>query len=56
LYREGQGVDQNYERAAEYYEAAALQGCAVAQNNLGVLYMYKVKVSSNQMKRHGSGG
>jgi TPR repeat protein len=34
----GQSVDQNYERAAEYYEAAARQGMAIAQNNLGILY------------------
>ena len=38
MYREGHGVDQSYERAAEYYEAAARQGDAEAQNNLGALY------------------
>jgi TPR repeat protein len=38
MYREGQGVNQSYERAIEYYEAAANQGAADAQNNLGALY------------------
>ena len=38
MYHEGLGVDQSYERAAEYYEAAARQGYASAQNNLGNLY------------------
>ena len=38
MYRIGQGVDQSYERAAEYYEAAARQGMAGAQLNLGALY------------------
>ena len=37
MYSEGQGVDQNYERAVEYYEAAARQGHADAQFNLGLL-------------------
>ena len=38
MYHQGQGVDQSYERAAEYYEAAATQGHSDAQYNLGVLY------------------
>ena len=36
MYDTGKGVKQSYERAAEYYEAAARQGLAEAQNNLGV--------------------
>ena len=36
----GQSVDQNYERAAEYYEAATRQGVAEAQFNLGALYAH----------------
>lgn len=31
-------MEQSYERAAEYYEAAARQGLADAQSNLGALY------------------
>ena len=38
LYREGQGCEQSYERAAEWYEKAARQGLAVAMNSLGFLY------------------
>ena len=38
MYSSGQGVDQSYERAAEYYEAAAKQGCARAQFSLGRFY------------------
>jgi TPR repeat protein len=38
LYNNGQGVDQSYERAVEYYEAAARQGLASAQFNLGSRY------------------
>ena len=38
MHRDGQGVDQSYERAAEYFEAAAKQGHAGAQFNLGALY------------------
>ena len=33
-------MDQNYERAAEYYEAATRQGVAEAQFNLGALYAH----------------
>jgi TPR repeat protein len=39
MYQKGQGVDQSYEREAEYYEAAARQGDAGAQSNLGILYV-----------------
>ena len=38
MYSNGQGVDQSDERAKEYYEAAAKQGHAGAQCNLGILY------------------
>jgi len=38
MYHKGQGVDQSYERAAEYYEPAARQGHTDAQFNLGALY------------------
>ncbi|KES12943.1 Sel1 repeat protein, partial [Snodgrassella alvi SCGC AB-598-O11] len=36
MYENGDGVEQNYEKAAEYYSAAAEQGHANAQCNLGV--------------------
>ena len=41
MYEHGQGVDQSYERAAEYFEAAALQGLSRAQYNpwnLGIFF------------------
>ena len=38
LYALGQGVPQDFERAAEWYEKAAEQGVAAAQYNLGVIY------------------
>jgi TPR repeat protein len=38
LYRDGLGVLQSYERAAELWKQAAAQGDADAQNNLGGLY------------------
>jgi len=38
MYDNGRGVDQSFERAAEYYEAAARQGTVDAQYNVGCLY------------------
>ena len=37
-YREGRGCEQSYEKAAEWYEKAALQGQTDAQSALGYLY------------------
>ena len=38
LYEDGQGIAQDYGKAREWYEKAAIQGYADAQNNLGLLY------------------
>ena len=38
LYEDGDGVEQDYDKAKHYYELAADQGYADAQCNLGVLY------------------
>ena len=38
LYENGQGVLQNYTKAAKYYSLAAEQNYVSAQNNLGVMY------------------
>ena len=38
MYEEGRGCEQNYERAAEWFEKAARQGHAGAMLNLGNLY------------------
>ena len=43
MYSDGEGVEQNYFKAYEWYEKAANQGYALAQNNLGLMY-YNVKV------------
>ena len=37
MYKDGEGVEQSYERAFEYYEQAADLGDAAAQTNLGIL-------------------
>ena len=39
LYRDGLGVEQNYEKAFEMFSKAANKGQIHAQNNLGKLYM-----------------
>ena len=38
MYYYGQGVAQNYQQALAWYQKAANQGFADAQNNLGVMY------------------
>ena len=38
MYRDGEGVDQSYQRAKELYDLAVSQGEANAQYNLGVMY------------------
>jgi hypothetical protein len=38
MYGEGHGVPQDYKKALEWYSKAAIQGYALAQNNLGLMY------------------
>ena len=38
MYKNGQGVTQNYSEAIKWYRQAAEQNYALALNNLGVLY------------------
>ena len=38
MYDKGEGVQQDKQKAAEWYQKAAEQGLAIAQFNLGVLY------------------
>jgi len=40
MYSEGCGMRRNYSKSMAWYQKAANQGCAVAQNNLGVMYAY----------------
>ena len=39
MYKNGQGVRQDYTKAVEGYRKAAEQGCAAAQYNLGSMYL-----------------
>ena len=38
MYGEGKGVRQDYTKAREWYQKAADQGDAYAQNNIGAMY------------------
>ena len=38
MYRDGQGVPQNFAEAVVWFDISAKQGLAMAQNNLGVMY------------------
>jgi hypothetical protein len=49
-YDYGQGVQQNYTKAAKWYKAAADQGDAIAQNNLGSLYEHGLGVPEDYSK------
>lgn len=46
-YEDGNGVKQNYTKAAGWYERAAHQGYAKAQNKLGYLYLRGLGVPQN---------
>lgn len=37
-YKSGEGVEQDYAKAMEWYQKAAEQGSSAAQNNIGVMY------------------
>ena len=47
MYENGQGVEQDYRRAAQWYEKAALQGHAQAQYQLGNLYLEGLGVAED---------
>ncbi|MDG6894815.1 tetratricopeptide repeat protein [Volucribacter amazonae] len=47
IYANGQGVRQDYFKAVEWYNKAAEQGHATAQNNLGIMYQYGKGVRQN---------
>jgi TPR repeat protein len=50
MYYKGQGVEQSYEKAKEYYEQAAQLGHAEAQFNLGVMYYHGQGIETNMNK------
>ncbi len=49
-YYDGQGVPQNYAKAAEWYRKAAMQRYAVAQGKLGAMYYGGQGVPQNYAK------
>lgn len=56
LYKEGQkyflgdGVEQNYKKALEYFEKAANQGSVIAQNDLAGMYFKGIGTEKNEAK------
>ena len=46
----GKGIEQDYEKAVYYYELAANQGFAVAQNNLAICFLKGEGVSQDLSK------
>lgn len=50
MYSEGQGVKQDYFKAAEWFQKAAEQGHAEAQYNLGLMYYYGEGVKQDFIK------
>ena len=52
MYRNGQGVPQDYEEAVKWYRLAADQGYASAHNNLGTMYEYGEGVLQDNVMAH----
>jgi TPR repeat protein len=52
MYRKGRGVNQDYKTAVKWYNLAADQGYADAQNNLGVMYFEGHGVSQDYVTAH----
>ena len=52
MYRNGQGVPQNYQTAREWFSLAAEQGDADAQHNLGVMYAFGQGVLKDYVYAH----
>ena len=50
MYYNGAGVEQDYEKAAEWIEKAAEQGNVKAQKTLGDFYLYGVGVEQDEEK------
>ncbi len=52
MYRNSQGVPQDYKQALSWYRKAAEQGNAVAQNNLGNMYSSSQGVPQDYVQAH----
>lgn len=50
MYEKGNGVDENHEKAAYWYEKSAELGDAVAQFNIGVMYDVGSGVAKSRKK------
>ena len=50
MYHQGKGVKQDYSKAREWYEKAAKQGHATAQDDLGFMYANGKGVEQNLAK------
>ena len=50
MYEKGQGVIQNYVKAAKFYQKAANQGDTSAQNKLGFMYVKGQGVKQSNVK------
>jgi len=50
MYRNGEGVTQDYQEALKWYRLAAEQGYATAQNNLGVMYVMGKGVTQDYVR------
>lgn len=50
MYRQGQGVQQNYVQAFTWYKKSAEQGFTKAQYNLGVMYANGDGIKQNPLK------
>ena len=48
IYRDGNGVPQDYEQAVTWHRKAAEQGFANAQYTMGVMYLYGIGISQNK--------
>ena len=53
LYFRGIGVEQNFTKALEWYESAALGGDVTSQLRLGIMYAKGMGVARNQEKSVG---
>ena len=52
MYRDGQGVTQDYAEAVKWFRKAADQGNADAQFNLGVMYRNGEGVTGSEAQRN----
>ena len=50
MYKFGHGVEESYEKAAEWFQKAAKQGDYRAQNDLGEMYQYGFGVEQSDEK------